>query len=66
VVVDPAPTTFIERDPGYRYYCPNPAGFYPAVPTCPVEWLKVLPPDPPAATTQPYAPAPGGPPASPQ
>jgi hypothetical protein len=41
--VDPGPSTYVERDPGYRYYCRDPAGFYPDVPTCATGWLKVLP-----------------------
>ena len=27
----------------YRYYCVNPAGYYPDVQTCPSEWLQVVP-----------------------
>ena len=40
---DPGPTNYVQRDPGYRYYCRNPAGFYPDVPNCSTGWLKVLP-----------------------
>jgi hypothetical protein len=40
---DPGPATFIQRDPGYRYYCRDPAGFFPDVPNCGTGWLKVLP-----------------------
>lgn len=28
---------------GYLYYCPNPAGYYPQVPSCAAGWLKVVP-----------------------
>ena len=28
---DPGPTNYVQRDPGYRYYCRDPAGFYPDV-----------------------------------
>ena len=34
---------YTEQDPGYRYYCTNPAGYYPAVANCPTGWLKVVP-----------------------
>jgi hypothetical protein len=64
---DAAPTTLIERDPGYRYYCPSPAGFFPEVPNCGVAWLKVVPDRPAAAAPQNAPAAPYyGPPASPQ
>jgi hypothetical protein len=29
--------------PQYSYYCPDPAGYYPQVATCPKGWLRVLP-----------------------
>jgi len=29
--------------PEYSYYCPDPAGYYPQVATCPKGWLRVLP-----------------------
>ena len=51
--VDPGPETYIERDdgsalgPDYRYYCANPAGYYPQIPRCPKGWLKVVPDDSP-------------------
>jgi hypothetical protein len=60
---DAVQTTMIERDPGYRYYCPSPAGFFPDVPSCTVNWLKVVP-DRPAANAPQYPPpvrAPGAP-----
>jgi hypothetical protein len=28
---------------GYVYYCPNPAGYYPQVPSCAAGWLRVVP-----------------------
>jgi hypothetical protein len=52
VYADPGPTSYIQRDPGYRYYCRNPAGFYPEVSNCGTEWLKVLP-DAPAQEASP-------------
>jgi hypothetical protein len=27
----------------YRYYCPDTAGYYPDVQTCPSDWLQVVP-----------------------
>lgn len=41
----PAPQTYIEQEPEYRYYCPNPSGYYPDIPRCPQGWLKVAPGD---------------------
>ena len=35
---------------GYMYYCPNPAGFYPQVPTCAAGWLRVVPQGAPGPT----------------
>jgi len=35
---------------GYQYYCPNPAGYYPQVPTCAAGWLRVVPPNAPGPT----------------
>ena len=35
---------------GYSYYCPNPAGFYPQIPTCAAGWLRVVPQGAPAPT----------------
>jgi len=49
VVTEAAPTTYVQRDPGYRYYCRDPAGFYPDVPNCGSAWLKVVPEGPQAA-----------------
>ncbi len=43
VYADPGPTTYVQQDPGYRYYCRDPAGFYPDVPNCSTGWLKVMP-----------------------
>lgn len=48
---EPVLIRYVERDPGYRYYCPEPAGFYPEVPSCPKAWLKVVPDG--AASTSP-------------
>jgi hypothetical protein len=38
----------------YSYYCPDPAGYYPQVPTCAKGWLRVVPSDAPG----PASPAP--------
>ena len=44
----PAPTERSYSEGGqYSYYCPDPAGYYPQVPTCNREWLRVLPPSAP-------------------
>jgi hypothetical protein len=40
---DVAPPAYTEQDPGYRYYCTNPPGYYPSVPNCSTGWLKVVP-----------------------
>ncbi|MGI8423217.1 MAG: hypothetical protein ACR2NO_03750 [Chloroflexota bacterium] len=40
---EPVLIRYVERDPGYRYYCTEPAGFYPDVQSCPNTWLKVVP-----------------------
>ena len=53
---DSGPSTYIQRDMNsgpstvapaaesqYSYYCPDPAGYYPQVQTCPKGWLKVVP-----------------------
>jgi hypothetical protein len=34
----------------YLYYCPDPAGYYPQVPSCANGWLRVVPPNAPGAT----------------
>lgn len=36
---------------GYQYYCPNPAGYYPQVPTCAAGWLRVVPQNAPGPTS---------------
>ena len=56
---EPVLIRYVERDPGYRYYCTEPAGFYPDVQSCPNAWLKVVPdgaastPPPPGHTAPP-------------
>ena len=30
-------------EPQYQYYCPEPAGYYPQLQSCPKAWLKVVP-----------------------
>lgn len=54
--VPPAPTQYVEKgdapsaapslDPGYWYYCRNPAGYYPSVAQCAGGWEKVAPQPP--------------------
>jgi hypothetical protein len=34
----------------YSYYCPDPAGYYPQVPTCAKGWLRVVPQSAPGPT----------------
>lgn len=34
----------------YSYYCPDPAGYYPQVPTCAKGWLRVVPQNAPGPT----------------
>jgi hypothetical protein len=45
IIVNQPPTVYIERDPqpasGYWYYCRNPQGYYPQVPSCPTPWQQV-------------------------
>jgi len=42
---DPDAADVEPQDSGlnYWYYCPNPAGYYPDVQTCPTGWLQVVP-----------------------
>jgi hypothetical protein len=52
---EPAPGAYIQRDMNrppqgsqggagqYSYYCPDPAGYYPQLQSCPKGWLKVVP-----------------------
>ena len=47
VVVTPPP----QIPPQYAYYCPNPAGYYPTLPQCPMGWQLV-----PLAPAAPIAP----------
>jgi hypothetical protein len=42
VVAAPDPPVYTQS-PQYWYYCQNPAGYYPAVPQCPTQWLQVAP-----------------------
>src|SRR5271165_3164262 len=44
---------FSQGGPAYLYYCPDPAGYYPQVPSCSKGWMRVLPP----GTPGPGAPA---------
>ena len=47
VVVDRGPQVYIERpqEPGagYWYYCPSAKAYYPTVPECSEDWIKVPP-----------------------
>lgn len=45
-VTPPAPQTYVEKTPTYAYYCQNPAGYYPRVPSCSRGWMKVVVGDP--------------------
>lgn len=56
-VQSPQPVYYVEQNPvssaaplpsGWWYYCPNPAGYYPYVPSCTQPWQPVEP-GPPAA-----------------
>jgi hypothetical protein len=38
--LDPQPEG---QEPGYWYYCSNPAGYYPYVRQCSTLWQKVVP-----------------------
>ena len=38
----------------YSYYCPDPAGYYPQVATCPKGWLRVVPQNAPGPTSPAY------------
>ena len=55
VVVQQAPTPYIQQDPSspstpqYWYYCQNAGAYYPYVKDCPGGWMQVVPsPAPPA------------------
>ena len=42
--LDPDPPDDAYRDPsGFYYWCPDPAGYYPYQPECPVGWRLVAP-----------------------
>lgn len=48
VVIQSTPTRYVEKDDGgnaehYWYYCPDPKGYYPYIPTCNAPWQKVTP-----------------------
>lgn len=54
VVVTPPPPA--QLSPQYAYYCPNPSGYYPALPQCPSGWQlipAILQPPPPPPTARP-------------
>jgi|SRR5690242_67565 len=42
VVVAPSPIV-VQQPTQYWYYCDNPAGYYPYVPSCPTPWHQVTP-----------------------
>jgi len=45
-----APAAPVATAPQYWYYCDNPQGYYPTVPSCSTGWRQVAPtPTPPAA-----------------
>jgi hypothetical protein len=37
----PAPTTYVQQPQQYWYYCDNPRGYYPSVPSCSTPWREV-------------------------
>ena len=45
----PGPASLMYVPPGadFSYYCYDPAGYYPDVPSCPSGWLRVVPGDAP-------------------
>lgn len=59
VVVTPPPPPLIP--PQYYYYCPNPPGYYPGLPGCPIGWQLVpaMPGPPPTPLPPPAVPPPG-------
>ncbi|ACS87293.1 hypothetical protein [Musicola paradisiaca] len=43
IYTQPAPApVWVEKTPTYRYYCPDPAGYYPKIGRCPKGWMKVV------------------------
>ncbi|AMO99945.1 hypothetical protein CAter10_2262 [Collimonas arenae] len=42
----PDGTLYIAPDSNYSFYCNNPVGYYPDVPSCPSGWLRVVPAEP--------------------
>ncbi|HKW53981.1 MAG TPA: hypothetical protein VJO12_09830 [Stellaceae bacterium] len=38
-----APPVMVSQPTQYWYYCDNPAGYYPYVPSCPTPWRPVAP-----------------------
>ena len=47
VVSETQPQVYIQREPYYWYYCPEPGGYYPYVQNCPRGWQPVVPSAPP-------------------
>ena len=47
VVIERQPQAYIQREPYYWYYCPEPSGYYPYVQNCPRGWQQVVPSAPP-------------------
>jgi len=47
VVIERQPQVYIQREPYYWYYCPEPSGYYPYVQHCPRGWQPVVPSAPP-------------------
>jgi hypothetical protein len=43
VYVQQSPPVYVQQPQAYWYYCPNPAGYYPTVSSCPSGWMPVLP-----------------------
>ena len=42
-VVYAPPPVVVQQPTQYWYYCDNPAGYYPYVPSCPTPWRPVTP-----------------------
>jgi len=37
----PPPTSYVQQPQQYSYYCDNPQGYYPSVPSCSTPWREV-------------------------
>jgi hypothetical protein len=48
VYVQPESQTYVQRQPGYWYYCADSNAYYPYVQACPSGWMQVVPQNAPA------------------